>query len=27
VDPDNYDFRFASDEVIQQTGFQPFDYG
>ena len=26
VDPDNYDFRFASDEVIQQTGFQPFDY-
>jgi hypothetical protein len=26
VDPENYDFRFASDEVIQQTGFQPFDY-
>lgn len=26
VDADNYDFRFASDEVIQQTGFQPFDY-
>ena len=26
MDPDNYDFRFASDEVIQQTGFQPFDY-
>jgi hypothetical protein len=26
VDPDNYDFRFASDEVIKQTGFKPFDY-
>ena len=26
VDPDNYDFRFASDGVIKQTGFQPFDY-
>jgi hypothetical protein len=26
VDPDSYDFRFASDAVIQQTGFQPFDY-
>jgi hypothetical protein len=26
VDPDNYDFRFASDEVIKQTGFQSFDY-
>jgi hypothetical protein len=26
VDPENYDFRFASDEVIKQTGFQPFDY-
>ena len=26
VDADNYDFRFASDAVIQQTGFQPFDY-
>ena len=26
VDPDNYDFRFASDEVVKQTGFQPFDY-
>ena len=26
VDPDSYDFRFASDEVIKQTGFQPFDY-
>mgnify|MGYP001816508767 CR=1 FL=1 len=27
VDADNYDFRFASDEAIQQTGFPPFDYG
>ncbi len=26
VDADNYDFRFASDEVIRQTGFKPFDY-
>lgn len=26
VDPENRDFRFASDEVIKQTGFQPFDY-
>ena len=26
VDPKNYDFRFASDEVIKQLGFQPFDY-
>ena len=26
VDPDNYDFRFASDAVIQQTGFEPCDY-
>jgi hypothetical protein len=26
VDADNYDFRFASDAVIKQTGFQPFDY-
>jgi len=26
VDPENYDFRFASDEVIKQTGFKPFDY-
>jgi len=26
VDPDSYDFRFASDEVIKQTGFKPFDY-
>ena len=27
VDPEKRDFRFASDEVIKQTGFQPFDYG
>ena len=26
VDPAKRDFRFASDEVIKQTGFQPFDY-
>jgi hypothetical protein len=26
VDPENNDFRFASDEVIKQTGFKPFDY-
>jgi hypothetical protein len=26
VDPEKRDFRFASDEVIKQTGFQPFDY-
>jgi parallel beta-helix repeat protein len=26
VDPEKRDFRFASDEVIQQTGFKPFDY-
>jgi parallel beta-helix repeat protein len=26
MDPENYDFRFASDETIQQTGFVPFDY-
>jgi hypothetical protein len=26
VDPKKRDFRFASDEVIKQTGFQPFDY-
>ncbi len=27
VDPEKRDFRFASDEVIKQTGFKPFDYG
>jgi hypothetical protein len=26
VDPEKRDFRFASDEVIKRTGFQPFDY-
>jgi parallel beta-helix repeat protein len=26
VDPEKRDFRFASDEVIKQTGFQAFDY-
>ena len=26
VDPEKREFRFASDEVIKQTGFQPFDY-
>jgi aspartate 4-decarboxylase len=26
VDPGKRDFRFASDAVIKQTGFQPFDY-
>jgi hypothetical protein len=26
MDPHNYDFRFASDKVIRQTGFKPFDY-
>jgi parallel beta-helix repeat protein len=26
VDPENRDFRFASDAVIKHTGFQPFDY-
>jgi parallel beta-helix repeat protein len=26
VEPENYDFRFASDEVIKQIGFQSFDY-
>jgi hypothetical protein len=26
ADPENYDFRFASDEVTNQTGFKPFDY-
>jgi hypothetical protein len=26
VDPKKRDFRFASDEVIKQTGFKPFDY-
>jgi parallel beta-helix repeat protein len=26
VDPEKRDFRFASDEVIKQTGFKPFDY-
>jgi len=26
VDRGSYDFRFASDEVIQQIGFKPFDY-
>jgi hypothetical protein len=26
VDPEKRDFRFASDEVIKQIGFQPFDY-
>ena len=26
VNPKSYDFRFASDKVIKQTGFQPFDY-
>jgi len=26
VDPNKRDFRFASDEVIKQTGFKPFDY-
>ncbi len=26
VDPTIYDFRFASDKVIKQTGFKPFDY-
>jgi hypothetical protein len=26
VDPGSYDFRFATDDVIKQTGFKPFDY-
>jgi len=26
VDPEKRDFRFASDTVIKQTGFKPFDY-
>jgi hypothetical protein len=26
VDAEKRDFHFASDEVIKQTGFQPFDY-
>ncbi len=26
VDPENYEFSFASDQVIKQTGFKPFDY-
>jgi parallel beta-helix repeat protein len=26
VDPENHDFRFASDTAIRQTGFKPFDY-